>query len=57
MRRRPLLLAGVLFLALGCSKGPTSPNPTPDPGPKPNPPATGAVVPNALADTAVAVMR
>jgi len=57
MRRRTLLLAGTLVLALACSDGPTSPLPQPEPPPKPQPPATGFVAPSANPDTVVVVHR
>ena len=56
MRRRALLLAGALFLVLGCGKDTTG-LPQPDPKPKPVPPATGMVAPVTHADSGVAVAR
>jgi len=52
MRRRALLLAGALFLVLGCGKDSTG-IPQPDPKPRPVPPSTGMVVPATAPDTAL----
>ncbi len=54
MRRRTLLLAGALFLVIGCGKDSTG-VPQPDPKPKPAPPATGMVAPVTHPDTTPSV--